>query len=129
MCSWPSWRYGGRVGRRLYDLGPFGIAVSALLWPCSIAAGTTVGRWPRSIAAGTTAFWSERVSDKPEVGCGVGTSTTGWAGNDVPFSILKQTEMTSTVQNMSTNQSHHRVAVLEILQANWATSVVAVELN
>ena len=78
--------------------------LSALLSTVGIATGAVVlGLKAWVMASGSPAIgslWSW--SDEPELGDGVGTSTTGWAQHDGGGGVLQQADVERAVQDVAT---------------------------
>ena len=79
---------------------------------------------------GSPSFWClGRRSDEPELGDGVSTSTTSWAEHDVCGSVLQEADVALAVQDVATAKANDLLSVRELLLADGAHAVVAVELG
>ena len=84
--------------------------------------------WYKS--CGSPSFWClGRRSDEPELGDGVSTSTTSWAEHDVGGSVLQEAYVALAVQDVATAKANDLLSVRELLLADGAHAVVAVELG
>ena len=84
--------------------------------------------WYKS--CGSPSFWClGRRSDEPELGDGVSTSTTSWAEHDVCGSVLQEADVALAVQDVATAKANDLLSVRELLLADGAHAVVAVELG
>ena len=68
-------------------------------------------------------------ADEPELGDGVGTSTTSWAEHDVGGGVLQKAYVALAVQDVATAKADDLLSVRELLLADGAHAVVAVELS
>ena len=79
---------------------------------------------------GSPSFWClGRRSDEPELGDGVGTSTTSRAEHDVGGSVLQEADVALAVQDVATAKANDLLSVRELLLADGAHAVVTVELG
>ena len=79
---------------------------------------------------GSPSFWClGRRSDEPELGDGVGTSTTSGAVHDVGGGDLQEAYVALAVQDVATAKANDLLSVRELLLAYDAHAVVAVKLG